>query len=61
VTQATIRSWDPDAGGSAFLDDGSLVEIPREALQGSVFRLLRPGQRVRLDVEDEVVVSVALP
>jgi cold shock CspA family protein len=56
-----MRTWDPDVGGSAFRDDGSLVEIPREALQGSVFRLLRPGQRVKLEVEDGVVVAVALP
>ena len=60
MTQATVRTWDAD-GGSAFLDDGTVVDIPREALQGSVFRFLRQGQRVRLEVADDVVVAVALP
>ncbi len=30
------------------LDDGSYVVLPPECLQGSVFRFLRPGQRIRL-------------
>jgi hypothetical protein len=59
--QATVRTWDPENGGSAFRDDGSVVDIPREALQGSVFRFLRPGQRVRLELADGVVVAVGLP
>ena len=61
MTQATVRTWDPDVGGSALLDDGSVIELPAGALQGSVFRFVRPGQRVRLEVEDGVVVVVALP
>ena len=62
MSQATIRSWDAEAGATAFLDDGTVVEVPLEALQGSVFRFLRPGQRVRLELGDSgVVIAVGLP
>ena len=61
MTQATVRTWDGDDGGSVFLDDGTVLELPAEALQGSVFRLLRPGQRVRLELASGVVVAVGLP
>jgi len=61
TVQATVRDWDAEAGGSVLLDDGSVVLLPPECLQGSVFRFLRLGQRVRLTVEDDVVVAVALP
>jgi hypothetical protein len=61
VTQATVRAWDADTGGSAFLDDGTVVELPPECLQGSVFRFLRSGQRIALEWERDVVVRVGLP
>jgi hypothetical protein len=61
VSQATVRTWDADDGGTVFLDDGTVVEVPREALEGSVFRFLRPGQRVQLEIADGVVVAVGLP
>ena len=48
MTQATVITWDAETGGSAFLDDGTTVLLPPEALQGSAFRFLRSGQRVRL-------------
>jgi hypothetical protein len=61
VTQATVRDWGPE-GGSAFLDDGRVVVLPLECLQGSVFRFLRLGQRVALVRDDDgVVVRVDLP
>jgi hypothetical protein len=59
--QATVRDWDPEQGGSAFLDDGTVVVLPAECLQGSAFRFLRPGQRVQLTVQDGLVATVALP
>ena len=59
--QATIRAWDATSGGSAFLDDGTVVPLPPECLQGSAFRLLRPGQRVRLSWDDHDAITVALP
>lgn len=61
MTQATVRTWDDGSGGSVFLDDGTVVPVPREALEGSVFRFLRPGQRVRLELVDGVVTGVDLP
>jgi hypothetical protein len=59
--QATVRDWDPETGGAAFLDDGTVVELPPECLHGSVFRFLRLGQRVELHVEGDLVVAVDLP
>lgn len=61
MTQATVRTWDSTDGGSAFLDDGSVVVLPPECLQDSVFRFLRPGQRVALTTEDGQVLAVHLP
>jgi hypothetical protein len=61
VTQATVRDWDADSGGSALLDDGTVVALPPDCLAGSVFRFLRLGQRVRLVVQDGRVVRVELP
>lgn len=58
---ATIRSWDPAQGGTAFRDDGETLTLPPECLQDSVFRFLRPGQRVRVVVVDGQVRSVRLP
>jgi cold shock CspA family protein len=49
--QATVYRFDPQTrAGSVLRDDG--VELPFEgaALDGTGLRLLRPGQRVRLDV-----------
>lgn len=58
--QVTVRTWDPVEGGSALTDDGAVVVLPPDALRHSVFRLLRPGQRVALVVVDEQVTSVEL-
>jgi hypothetical protein len=59
--QATVRDWNPEKGGSAFLDDGAVVALPPECLRGSPFRFLRLGQRVQLTVQDDRVVAVGLP
>jgi len=51
AVQATVRHFDPTTGsGSALLDDGSEVEFDGEAFAAGGLNLLRPGQRVRLDV-----------
>lgn len=48
--QATVSSFDPDTRtGAVLLDDGVEVPFPADALAGSGLRLLRPGQRVRLE------------
>ena len=57
--QATVREWSPD-GGTAFLDDGTVVEIPAEALRQGPFRLLRLGQRVALVMVEGSVAAVEL-
>lgn len=59
--QATVKEWVPGTGGSAFLDDGTVLVLPAECLQDSAFRFLRLGQRVRLELTDGLVVAVALP
>ncbi len=52
--QATVSSFDPStAGGTVLLDDGVEMPFTAEAHAGSGLRLLRPGQRVRLDVSAE--------
>lgn len=59
MTQATIRAWDA-SGGSAYLDDGTVIDLPPEALQGSAFRFVRPGQRVQVVSTDPVRVDLPL-
>lgn len=52
--QATVSAYDPTtAGGRVLLDDGVELGFTAGALAGSGLRLLRPGQRVRLEVVDE--------
>lgn len=47
--QATVSAFDPGTfTGSVLLDDGVEVPFPAQAVAGSGLRLLRPGQRVRL-------------
>ena len=48
--QATVSSFDPTtSAGAVLLDDGVELPFAASALDGSGLRLLRPGQRVRLD------------
>lgn len=48
--QGTVSAFDPDTrGGRVLLDDGVELTFTGEALVGSRLRLLRPGQRVRLE------------
>lgn len=51
--QATVATFDPESwSGSVLLDDGIELPFTAEAVQGTGLRLLRPGQRVRLDVAE---------
>ena len=59
--QATVRIWVPVQGGSALLDDGSAITLPPDALVDSIFRFLRPGQRVQLHLAGGRVVRLGLP
>jgi 2-phospho-L-lactate guanylyltransferase len=61
--QGTVATFEPVTGaGTVLLDDGSELEFPSEAFVASGLRLLRLGQRIRLDRDDTgQIVRVALP
>jgi 2-phospho-L-lactate guanylyltransferase len=51
--QGTIRQFAPDSrDGSVLLDDGSDLPFDAAAFEAGGLRLLRPGQRVRLERDD---------
>lgn len=60
--QGTVSEFDSDTGaGAVLLDDGKRVEFPAAAFAASGLRLLRVGQRLRLDhASDGTVERVAL-
>lgn len=50
MAQGTVSSYDPVSGAGIILDDsGSYVPLAKDALEGSLFRILRQGQRVNYD------------
>ncbi len=51
--QGVITTYDPGTGTGAVLRDTDLAEfeLARDALEGSVFRMLRQGQRVCFDLD----------
>ncbi|MEV7281069.1 hypothetical protein [Streptomyces sp. NPDC093111] len=52
--QATAYTYDPETrSGSVLLDDGTPVEFGAEAFEAGGLRLLRPGQRVRIETAGE--------
>ena len=51
--QATVSRFDATTGdGAVLLDDGRELLFPVAALAGTGLRLLRPGQRVRVELTD---------
>lgn len=52
--QGVIKSYDPGSGDGMVLCDTDFREydLAPDALQGSVFRMLRQGQRVIFDLDD---------
>ena len=49
--QGTVWAYDAvTRAGSVVLDDGVRLAFGPEALEGTGLRMLRPGQRVRLEV-----------
>lgn len=55
--QATVRDFDPQTGaGDLLLDDGSVLTFPSAAFAASRLRLLRLGQRVKVEVDEGGVV-----
>ncbi|MET9427778.1 MULTISPECIES: hypothetical protein [unclassified Streptomyces] len=52
--QATAYTYDPESrSGSVLLDDGTPVPFAAPAFDAGGLRLLRPGQRVRIETEGE--------
>ncbi len=50
--QATAYTYDPDSrSGQVLLDDGTPVAFDAAAFDAGGLRLLRPGQRVRIETE----------
>lgn len=53
--QGVIKSYDPASGGGLVITDSAGLpeyELAANALEGSVFRMLRQGQRVVFDLDD---------
>jgi len=53
--QGVVKSYDPvTRDGIVITDTADLAEyeLAADALEGSVFRMLRPGQRVVFDLDD---------
>ena len=52
--QGVIKAYDPTTGDGLVMADTDLqdYELARDALVGSVFRMLRQGQRVVFDLDD---------
>ncbi len=52
--QGVVKAYDPVTREGVILTDTDLseYEIAPGALEGSVFRMLRPGQRVVFDLDD---------
>ncbi len=52
--QGVIKAYDPQTGDGVVLRDTDLSEydLAADALQGSVFRMLRQGQRVIFDLDE---------
>ena len=51
--QGVIKAFDPHSGTGVILRDTDLSEheLASNALEGSIFRMLRPGQRVVFDLD----------
>ena len=52
--QGVVKSYDPGTGQGVLLCDTDLAEydLAANALEGSVFRMLRQGQRVVFDLDE---------
>ena len=61
--QGTVATFDPDSRtGTLLLDDGTELPFPASAFARSGLRLLRLGQRLRIEADDSgTVAGVWLP
>jgi cold shock CspA family protein len=53
--QGVVKSYDPVTGAGVVITDTDLAEydLATNALEGSLFRMLRQGQRVIFDLDDK--------
>jgi len=53
--QGVIKAYDPSTGGGLIMSDTDLndYELAANALDGSIFRMLRQGQRIVFDIDDD--------
>ena len=52
--QGVIKNFDPGTGDGVLINEADLadVDLADDALEGSVFRMLRQGQRVQFDLDE---------
>lgn len=52
--QGVIKSYDPVTGDGVVVSEADLadVDLAEDALEGSIFRMLRQGQRVQFDLDE---------
>jgi cold shock CspA family protein len=55
AVQGVVKSYDPVTKDGVVLSDTDLTDydLAATALQGSLFRMLRPGQRVVFDLDQQ--------
>ncbi|MEV7074581.1 hypothetical protein ACIQJT_24720 [Streptomyces sp. NPDC091972] len=59
--QATAYTYDPESrSGQVLLDDGTPVPFDAPAFDAGGLRLLRPGQRVRVEMTGDKITLVTL-
>ena len=53
--QGVIKSYDPVTGDGVLVNEADLADIDLavNALEGSLFRMLRQGQRVQFDLDED--------
>jgi CspA family cold shock protein len=53
--QGVIKAYDPDSGTGVVMCDTDLAdyELAADALDGSIFRMLRQGQRVVFELNEQ--------
>ena len=53
--QGVIKSYDPGTGDGVVMSEADMsdIDLAADALDGSLFRMLRPGQRVQFDLDDQ--------
>lgn len=52
--QGVIKSYDPGTGDGVLINEAGLgdVDLADNALEGSIFRMLRQGQRVQFELDE---------